>query len=367
MKEGRNRRPGRRAHADAELGRALDLLEQRRAPYAELLAAIVADTLTRFPPLADRPVVEIGAGSGQLRAWLPPALAGRTTHTDPSRPALQALRARHPAAITRVAKASKLPFSDRACGAVVGLCVFDAVGDEKAAVAEAARVLAPGGRFVHFLDMATLLEAPFAKLAASGLVPLPNVLGDPGDSEWPLDIVLLERGSLAGLLALAESRGHPLAAAFGPYFALELAQTIDVDAATKAFKEIASSGERRHALRALLGSASQLAREAGHPVPQPLPFHSGRYLKSILDTSFTESGAFDVELSDIVTRSVWKPAADAGGMRYRSLCVGHQRLLDALPARLLDAAAPAPSEVNDDARNESLVEAGVFVFVARRR
>jgi SAM-dependent methyltransferase len=363
VKEGKNRRRGRRALADAELGRALDLLEQRRAPYAELLAEIVADTLARFPPLDGQPVVEIGAGSGQLRAWLPPALAGRTIHTDPSRPALHALRARDPAAITRVAKANKLPFSDRACGAVVGLCVFDAVGNEKATVAEIARVLAPGGRFVHFLDMATLLEAPFARLATSGLVPIPNVLGDPGDSEWPLDIVLIERSWLAGLLDFTRSIGHPLAATFGPYFALHLAGRVDVDEAAKVFKQIASSGEGRHALMSALVSASRLALDAGHPAPKILPFHSGQYAKSVLDTSFTESGAFEIELSDIVARSLWKPSAEAGGVRYRSLCVGHQRILDALPGRLLTSAARAP---NEGLLDGTLVEAGVFVFVARR-
>ena len=102
--------------------------------------------------------------------------------------------------------------------AVVGLCVFDAVGDAQAAVAEIARVLAPGGRFVHLLDMATLLEQPFEKLAGSGLVPIPNVFGDPGDHEWPLDIVLLRRDWLANLLRFAAGAGHPFAATFAPIF-----------------------------------------------------------------------------------------------------------------------------------------------------
>jgi SAM-dependent methyltransferase len=364
MTEGKNRRRGRRALADAELGRALDLLDQRRAPYAELLARIVGEALARFPPLPAGPIVEIGAGRGQLRAWLPQALAGRTIHTDPSRPALRALRARAPDAVTRLAKAHALPFSAGACAAVVGLCVFDAVGDENAAVAEAARVLAPGGRFVHFLDMATLLETPFAKLATSGLVPIPNVLGDPADTEWPLDILLLERGGLAGLLDFTRSIGHPLAATFGPYFAFHLAGRVDVDEATRVFKEIASSGEMRHALMSALVSASRLALEAGHPAPKILPFHSGQYLKSVLDTSFTESGAFKIELSDIVAASLWKPSAEGGGIPYRSLCVGHQRILDGLPGRLLTSAARTP---NEGLPGGTLVEAGVYVFIARRK
>ena len=94
------------------------------------------------------------------------------------------------------------------------------------AVAEIARVLAPGGRFVHLLDMATLLEQPFEKLAGSGLVPIPNVFGDPGDHEWPLDVVLLRRDWLANLLRFAADAGHPFAATFAPIFAPFLADSV---------------------------------------------------------------------------------------------------------------------------------------------
>jgi SAM-dependent methyltransferase len=357
----KDERRGRHARADAELGRALELLDRRRAPFADLLARIVGETLARFPPVDALPVLEIGAGAGQLAEWLPPALAARTVHTDPSQPALRRLRAKLPAAVTRVAKAHRLPFSAGACGAVLGLCVFDALPDDKAAVAEMARVLAPGGRFVHFLDMATLLEAPFAKLAASGLVPIPNVLGDPADSEWPLDILLLDRAWLAGLLDFAERTGHPLAATFGPSFAPHFAPKVDADAVTRAFKEIASSGENRHALMATLVSATRLALAAGRPSPKPLPFHSGKYLKSVLDTAFAAHGAFEVERSEIVTASARRPSTpEAAGVRYRSLCLGHERVSDTLPTRLLTA-GPPPAD------GEMLVEVGVFVFVARRR
>ena len=299
----------------ADLPRALDLLEQRRAPYRELLAQIVADTLARFPPAPDLPIVEIGAGSGQLRAWLPSELAARIVHTDPSEPALRRLRARTPGATTRVASAEALPFADGGCGAVVGLCVFDALADDKAAVAEAARVLAPGGRFVHFLDMATLLEAPFTKLAASGLIPIPNVLGDPADTEWPLDILLLERGWLGGLLEFAAGIAHPLSTAFGAFFARFFADRFDADQATRAFQAIASSGEQRHALMTTFVSACRLAAAQGRPAQPPLPFHSGKYLKSVLDTVFTGSGAFEIELSEIVARSTIR----ALGRRRRPL------------------------------------------------
>ena len=349
--------------ADDELRASLDLLGRRRAPYAEVLAAIAGDVLERFPPAPDRPLLEIGAGAGQLRGLLPAGLRARTLHSEPSAAAARALRASDGRADVVRATAEALPVATDRCGAVVGLCVMDAVADASATAAELARVLAPGGRFVHLLDMATLLEQPFAKLAGAELVPIPNVFGDPGDHEWPLDIVLLKRDWLAGLLRFAAGAGHPFAAAFTPIFAPFLAEapSFDVVTATNAFKAIAGSGDRRRALAAMLPSASRLAVSQGHPPVEPLPFHSGRYLQSVLQASFAAAG-FTIELSEIVARAVRRPARDdERAVRYRSLCLGHERLESALPRRLLTEATadvPAPGEI--------LVEAGVFVFVARR-
>ena len=257
---------------------SLELLERRRAPYAGPLAAIAGDLLARFPPAGDRPVLEIGAGAGQLRGWLSPTLRARLVHSEPSDAATRTLRARAADATVVRAAAEALPFAARSCGAVLGLCVFDAVTDTPAAAAEIARVLPPGGRFVHLLDMATLVEQPFAKLASSGLVPIPNVFGDPADHEWPLDIVLLEREWLESLLRFAGDAGHPFADAFTPIFAPFLAAPYNAGEAAGAFKAIAGSGERRRTLASLLASASRIAAAQGHRAVEPLPFHSGRYL-----------------------------------------------------------------------------------------
>jgi SAM-dependent methyltransferase len=339
---------------------SLELLERRRAPYAGPLGAIVGDLLARFPPAGDRPVLEIGAGAGQLRGWLPTALRARLVHSEPSSDATRAFHARAPDAAVVRAAAEALPVAARSCGAVLGLCVFDAVADTRAAAAEIARVLPPGGRFVHLLDMATLLEQPFTKLAASGLVPIPNVFGDPGDHEWPLDIVLLERPWLEGVLGFATETGHPFAAAFAPIFAPFLAASHDASAAADAFKTIAGSGERRRTLAALLTSAGRLSAAQGHRSVEPLPFHSGRYLQSLLGASFAAAG-FAIELSEIVARAIRRPAADdEKAIRYRSLCLGHERLESELPRRLLAAVREPPSD------GDILVEAGVFAFVARR-
>lgn len=374
----RREEPAARGGQDAPGGEAtllatLDLLARRRAPYAELLAAIVSEQLARFP-LGDgaSAVLEIGAGAGALRGWLPPAIAARTVHTDPSPRALAALRGRHAGARVAAARAESLPVRDRACGGVLGLCVFDAIHAggadvERGAVAEIARVLAPGGRFLHLLDMATLLDAPFTKLVAGGLVPIPNVFGDPADHAWPLDILLLRRDWTSGLLELTARAGHALASEFGALFQAFLAPavTFDAERAADAFKAVASDGERRFALSRAIASACQLAVQQGYPTFQPLPFHSGRYLASVLDTLFNDSGAFRVERSEIVTRSVWRPRGGAkDAPRYRSLSLGHERVLDELPARLLDESARQPPAGVD--AGATLIEAGAYVFVATR-
>jgi SAM-dependent methyltransferase len=350
--------------ADAQLLGTFDLLARRRLPYAEPLAAIVADTLRRFPPLPGLPLVEIGAGAGQLGLWLAPEARAAAVHTDVSPPALRALRAGAPGARVVAAAAERLPFTGGRCGGALGLCVFDAIhargpAADAEAVRELARVLAPGARFLHFLDMATLLETPFAKLAASGLVPIPNLFGDPSDHEWPLDIVLVRGDWLAGLLEIA----RPLARSFGRYFGAFLARPFDTDDATALFKAVASSGARRQELQTLLVAGSRLAVERGYPPFEPLPFHSGKYLASVLETGFRDSGCFDVEQAAIVTRSAWRepPAGDA--TRYRSLALGHQRISDQLPRRLLTG----PIAASDSPANRTLIEAGMFVFVAKRR
>jgi len=358
------------ATRDATLLETLDLLARRRAPYAELLSGITGDVLARFPIGEGGAVLELGAGTGALRAWLPGAIAARAVHTDPSPGALARLRGRHRDARAAAARAERLPIRDRACGAVLGLCVFDAIhaggaGVERAAVAEIARVLAPGGRFVHLLDMATLLDAPFAKLVAGGLVPIPNVFSDPAEHAWPLDILLLRRDWTAGLLELAARAGHPLATDFGAFFQPFLAPAVTFDAAqaADAFKAVASDGDRRFALSRAIASACQLAVQQGYPTFQPLPFHSGRYLASVLDTLFRDSGWFRVEHSEIVTRALWRPAGSAGGApRYRSLVLGHERVTAELPARLLDESARQPPP----GAGATLIEAGAYAFVATR-
>ena len=137
--------------ADDEWASTLELLERRRAPYAGPLATIAGDILRRFPP-AGGAVLEVGAGAGQLRDWLPASLRARAMHSEPSAAAVKALHRRAPDAGAVRAPVEALPIPNGACGAVLGLCVFDAIPDARAAAAEVARVLAPGGRWVFAVN-----------------------------------------------------------------------------------------------------------------------------------------------------------------------------------------------------------------------
>jgi len=337
------------------------VLAQRRAPYADLLAGIVGDSLTAFPPVPGRPIVEIGAGDGQLQAWLAPDLCARCVVTEPAHAAVQALRARRPTAPLARAEADRLPFAAGSAGSVIALCVFDALEDPTAAATEIARVLAPGGHFLHFLDMSTLRRHPFNHLAVEGLVPIPNVFGDASEHEWPLDMLLIPRDRLVERLALAERAGDPLPAAFAPAFAPFLSASFDVDAAIEAFRAVARNAALRQALAALLAAAEKVALAGGQAPLVLQPFHSGRYLQHVLEESFSRRGLFVVEQSAVVAKARARAARpDETMISYRSLCLGHERLLEALPARPLTqpAAPPLPGHV--------VVEAGVFVFVARR-
>jgi len=53
-------------------------------------------------------------------------------------------------------------------------------------------------------------------------------------------------------------------------------------------------------------------------------------------------------------------ADDEKTLRYRSLCVGHERLEQELPRRLLVAVREPPAD------GDILVETGAFAFVARK-
>src|SRR5262249_22933857 len=116
------------------------------------------DLCRRFRPGS---VLEIGAGFGRVTAEIAP-LAGRAVGLEPSIAMLARARQRRPPGAARSAgDASRLPFphpSDPIIAPDDPLCHVTSLDERRAALAEIARCLAPGGRFV----LETLRLAPDA-------------------------------------------------------------------------------------------------------------------------------------------------------------------------------------------------------------
>lgn len=110
-------------------------------------------------------VLEVGVGTGAQLAHYSPA--ARVTAIDPDPAGLARAARRRPGADLRVATAEALPFPDEAFDWVVVALALCSVADPAAAVAEARRVLRPGGR----LRAVEHVRSPHAAIArAQGAV-----------------------------------------------------------------------------------------------------------------------------------------------------------------------------------------------------
>ncbi|MDB4982777.1 MAG: class SAM-dependent methyltransferase [Myxococcales bacterium] len=330
----------------------------RRAPYAPLYKELLAALLAAHSSPGSM-TLELGAGAGQLRTWLPATPAATWLHTEPDDEALRLLRRRFPDARTARASAESVPVADESVDTSVGLCVLDVVADLEQVAREQLRVLAPGGCFVHLLDMTTALDRPLAELHAAGCLALPNLLSDPTAERWPADLLLAQRRPFQRLFALMLRDGHTRARLFADLFEPFFREPFDGGAAARAFLTLsASPGLRAHLLSFMI-DAERTALDLGLGQMQTVPLSSARHFARRLDQAFSRAG-FEISRSDIAGSSLLldRPAGDP--YRYRGICVGHERLATELPPSLLcpNAARPGPGEQR--------LELGVFVFVARK-
>jgi SAM-dependent methyltransferase len=109
----------------------------RRHLTARSLHELLAERLAELDPAR---ILDIGCGEGALRAALPARLGARTVGLDASATMLAA----HRRPVVQ-ADATALPFAGGAFGAAVAVNVLDHLADPTPAIAEAHRVLAPGG------------------------------------------------------------------------------------------------------------------------------------------------------------------------------------------------------------------------------
>ena len=106
-----------------------------------------------------RRVLDVGTGEGQLARLAIANGAALVAGVDPTAAQIAVARRRAGGPGYARAEAAHLPFADEEFDAVVACLVFEHIDDADAAIAEVARVLAPGGRFLFFLNH-PLLQAP---------------------------------------------------------------------------------------------------------------------------------------------------------------------------------------------------------------
>ena len=106
-----------------------------------------------------RRVLDVGTGEGQLARLAVRDGARLAVGVDPTIAQLVVARERAGGTCYVRANADALPFPDGAFDAVVVCLVFEHIAAHEPAIAEIARVLEPGGRFLFFLNH-PLLQAP---------------------------------------------------------------------------------------------------------------------------------------------------------------------------------------------------------------
>jgi len=352
----------------------LERLDRVRKAWEEASRRIVQAVLASHVRDLTGGVIEIGAGGGQLRAWLPAEIAARTIHTEPSEPFLHFLKTHHPGAAVAKADATKLPFADRSVAAILGLCVLDAVADLDAVRDECHRVLKPGGVIVHFLDLGTNPDACFSELLRQGEVPLPNFTQEPGLIEElsaavrerlpttdPFDEVLAVAWEpFVKLLATLQSARHPLVAKLTPYTSWTLNGNLDPFSMGQEFMRVRSEPqrlrERNHALLSLVLLAGELGR------PLPLRAVSLRsHLRSRLESSFSPAVGFTIECAGPV--AVRESSTDGRYMlRHAGRTLFSPRPIE-LPGILIDDVTTNSKSLNSDRPFRATT---IEVFAARK-
>jgi len=288
----------------------LDHLARVRKPWDALTRRIVRATLAKFLPPSPGPVVEIGAGGGQLREWLPSELAAHVTHTEPSEPLLAALRAKYTDANAIQAEATALPFASGSVGAVLALCVFDTLPNLAAVRDELRRVLRPGATVIHFLDLSTSPDCLFPELIAAGELPLTNFARDaallevltdaqkallPAADEFD-EVLAVKWEAFRAFIGMLEQARHPLAANLGPYSGLLAPGALDPDRVAQGFMAASADPARLLALNRALLSLTLSARQMGREWPLRAVSSRG-YIRERLKAAFGTEHGFAVEFA----------------------------------------------------------------------
>ena len=144
-------------------------IEWARAPGHDSYWRFHRDQFLDLLPAPGRLTLDIGCGEGRLARDLK-ALGHRVIGIDSSPSLVAAAKASDPAMDVRLADATALPLDDACADLAIAFMSLQDIDEMPAAIAEAARTLAPGGRFcmaiVHPMNSAGSFEqatadAPF--------------------------------------------------------------------------------------------------------------------------------------------------------------------------------------------------------------
>lgn len=381
---------------------ALESLAQKRHPFEPLLRDVVASVLYAEGPKARTPLssqeprlgahdstwVEVGCGLGQLRALLPTDIRDWVIHTDVSEWLVRGLLDKFPDARALTADVVKMPFETGSVDALLGLCVFDSFPDPTRAATEIARVLRPGGRFIHFLDAATNIEPLLLALVGRGRLPLPNFFADilvrrPDLVEEVLvghlvqpyhDVVSVPLSQFTAIAEMLQRAGHQVAAMLDRYLRYFLRQPFELLPAARAFVELTSNPEvGRPMNQALMSLYTTLQRP---PYSEHLRFdlesHSSlSYFKTSLEQYFGSAFGFELRYSSIVYARAYEPnLEDPLRARVRRVGIG-QNSLDwpapqGVPAQQLKPDLPSPEPNGAAIETHVLRESAMYCLVSER-
>jgi SAM-dependent methyltransferase len=122
--------------------------------YVEQVMPLAAECLA-----GAQSILDVGTGEGQIARLAAGLGASRVIGVDPTVAQVRVARERGGGPAYARAGAEALPFARESFDAVLACLVFEHIPDHRPAIAEIARVLEPGGRFVFFFNH-PLLQAP---------------------------------------------------------------------------------------------------------------------------------------------------------------------------------------------------------------
>lgn len=151
--------------------------------YREQILPLAAELLAGFSR-----VIEVGTGEGQVARVIASLGAELVAGFDPTNNQIRAAAQRGGGPVFVRGSAQHLAVRDAAVDAAVACLVFEHIDELDEAIAEVARVLRPGGRFVLFLNH-PLLQTP-----NSGWID--DQLLDPPEQYWRIGAYLPEDSTL---------------------------------------------------------------------------------------------------------------------------------------------------------------------------